>query len=85
MVQVRVDRALVWAAGLTCLLATKAGQSEEPLPDLEFLEYLGSFAEDEADWLTLAGEAEGDALAERLAALNAQEKDDATNEETDDE
>lgn len=78
------DPVRVVGAILFVLIATTIS-ADEALPDLEFLEYLGQFADDEADWMALADEKDSAELASRLEALGAAEKNDETDETTDDE
>jgi hypothetical protein len=58
--------ALIWS-----LLACGAvAADEEPAPDLEFLEYLGSWEESDEDWVLLAAEVVAQTAAEETDKEN---------------
>ena len=42
-------------AAAALLPAVPAEAADEPAPDIAFIEYLGSWEEDDGDWLVLAG------------------------------
>lgn len=42
-------------AAAALLPALPAEAADEPAPDIAFIEYLGSWEEDDEDWLALAG------------------------------
>ncbi len=65
------------------VLPAPAAERGEEAPDAAFLEYLGSWEEDDSDWIALAGTAPED--AERRAAPaeeREQDEESRTDEET---
>lgn len=44
-----------WLWIVVGILALPAAYADEEPPDMEFLEYLGSWEEDDQDWVALAG------------------------------
>lgn len=61
------------------LAMTVPGLADESLPDVEFLEYLGSWAEDDEEWLIIAEESEADRESDAVD-VEARENDGAKNE-----
>jgi len=53
----RAFRSALLVLGLSWLTATRAQEVEperrEPVPDLDFLEYLGTWAEDDDEWIAI--------------------------------
>jgi len=69
------------AALVIAALQAAAADRAEEAPDAAFLEYLGSWEEDDEDWVALAGTAAED--AERRAAQGEQDEENRTDEQTD--
>ena len=62
---------------------TSVAADEEVTPDMEFLEYLGSWEESDEDWVVLAAEAVEQVAAEEKRTDNAAKEEESV--ETDDE
>jgi hypothetical protein len=67
------------------LSAVARAQDDEALPDLEFLEYLGSWEESDEDWVVVAEQFMGQPLpdGDEPAFTGDEESDDADDDEND--
>jgi len=51
----RLSRLMIWALGGLCLAGAQAEEAEtEGSPDLDFLEYLGSWQDSDEEWLIVS-------------------------------
>ncbi len=66
---------------IAALPAPAADRTEE-LPDAAFLEYLGSWEEDDSDWIALTGTASEDAERRAAPADDGQDEESRSDEET---
>ena len=63
--------------------AESAAESEkEPLPDMAFIEYLGSWEEDDRDWIALAGTTAEETEHRPAPAERAEDEEKSRDEET---
>ena len=70
----RVVRSLLGLAAMGAIMSPSA-QAQDEAPDLDFLEYLGSWQESDEEWLAVA-EWEGAEQAREDASAAAERKDD---------
>jgi len=67
---------------MAAVLPAPAAERGEEAPGAAFLEYLGSWEEDDSDWIALAGTAPEDAERRAAPAEGEQDEESRTDEET---